>query len=311
MPADSTNQERYRILSIDGGGIRGVYAAVLLDRLAVACPSFLEHVDLVAGTSTGGIIALGLADDLAPSDLVKLYRDNARKIFDDSWLDDLKDVGGLYGADYDNEKLRDVLKGVFGKKKLASLGKRVLVPAFDLDSGKVRGKVRMWKPKFFHNFPGPDSDGSELVVDVALRTSAAPTYFSSYQGYIDGSVVAINPSVAALAQALDGEAANQLLENVRLFSIGTGINPTYIEGQDLDWGFAQWAKPLITLMSDGVMGVADYQCAHILDEHYHRLAPVLPKAIALDDANKIDDLIRYAKAEDLKDAIAWLQQHFD
>ncbi|MGH7207978.1 MAG: patatin-like phospholipase family protein, partial [Nitrospiraceae bacterium] len=67
MPAGSTNQERYRILSIDGGGIRGVFAAVLLDRLAVACPSFLEHVDLVAGTSTGAIIALGLANDLAPS----------------------------------------------------------------------------------------------------------------------------------------------------------------------------------------------------------------------------------------------------
>jgi patatin-like phospholipase/acyl hydrolase len=311
MPDGSTNQERYHILSIDGGGIRGVYAAVLLDRLAVACPSFLDHVDLVAGTSTGAIIALGLADGLTPSDLVKLYRDNARKIFDDSWLDDLKDVGGLYGADYDNEKLRDVLKGVFGKIKLASLGKRVLVPAFDLDSGKLRGKVRMWKPKFFHNFPGPDSDGSELVVDVALRTSAAPTYFPSYQGYIDGGVAAINPSMAALALALDGEAANQLLENVRLFSIGTGINPTYIEGQDLDWGFAQWAKPLITLMSDGVMGVADYQCAQLLDEHYHRLAPVLPEAVALDDVSKLDDLIRYAKAEDLKDTIAWLQQHFD
>ncbi|MGH7235568.1 MAG: patatin-like phospholipase family protein [Nitrospiraceae bacterium] len=311
MPADSTKQERYRILSIDGGGIRGVYAAVLLDRLAVACPSFLEHVDLVAGTSTGAIIALGLANDLAPSDLVKLYKDHAAKIFDDSWLDDLKDVGGLYGADYDNEKLRDVLKGIFGKKKLAGLGKRVLVPAFDLDSGKVRGKVRMWQPKFFHNFPGPDSDGSELVVDVALRTCAAPTYFPSYQGYIDGSVVAINPSVAALAQALDGQAANQRLENVRLFSIGTGLNPSYIEGQDLDWGFAQWARPLITLMSDGVMGVADYQCANLLREHYHRLASVLPEAVALDDVSKTDDLIRYAKAEDLTDTLAWLQEHFD
>ncbi|TLY39166.1 MAG: hypothetical protein E6K58_13780 [Nitrospirae bacterium] len=59
------------------------------------------------------------------------------------------------------------------------------------------------------------------------------------------------------------------------------------------------------------MGVADYQCAQLLDEHYHRLAPVLPKAIALDDASKIEDLIRYAKAEDLTDTIAWLREHFD
>ena len=311
MPDDPTDQKRYRILSIDGGGVRGVYAAVLLDRLADALPLFLDHVDLIAGTSTGGIIALGLADGLTPSDLVKLYKDNVHKIFDDSWLDDMKDLGGLYGADYDNEKLRDVLKGIFGKKRLASLGKRVLIPAFDLDSGKVRGKVRMWKPKFFHNFPGPDADGNELVVDVALRTSAAPTYFPSYQGYIDGSVAAINPSMAALAQALDDEAANQRLENIHLFSLGTGLNPTYVEGEELDWGFAQWARPLITLMSDGVMGVADYQCARVLDEHYHRLAPVLPEAVAIDDVSKLDDLIRYAKAVELKDTITWLREHFD
>jgi len=310
MPAGSTYQQPYRILSIDGGGIRGVYAAALLDRLAAALPAFLDHVDLIAGTSTGGIIALGLADGLAPSALVKLYKDNADKIFDDSWLDDLKDLGGLSGADYDNGQLRDVLKGVFKRKKLAGLGKRVLVPAFDLDNGKVRAKARMWKPKFFHNLPGPDSDGSESVVDVALRTSAAPTYFPSYQGYIDGGVVANNPSMAALAQALDDDAANQPLKNIRLFSVGTGLNPTYIEGQELDWGFAQWAKPLITLMIDGVMGVADYQCAHLLDEHYHRLAPVLPEAIALDDVDKIDDLIRYARAVDLTDTLAWLREHF-
>src|SRR5213594_5028603 len=94
----------YRILSMDGGGIRGLYAAVLLDRLTREVPTLVERVDLVAGTSTGGIIALGLAHGLAPADLVALYRDRAKEIFDDSWLDDLKDLGGLTGADYDNDK---------------------------------------------------------------------------------------------------------------------------------------------------------------------------------------------------------------
>jgi patatin-like phospholipase/acyl hydrolase len=106
----------YRILGVDGGGIRGLYAAVLLDRLTREVPTLVDGVDLVAGTSTGGIIALGLALGLAPADLVALYRDRAKEIFDDSWLDDLKDLGGLTGADYDNDKLKTLLEDVFGKR---------------------------------------------------------------------------------------------------------------------------------------------------------------------------------------------------
>src|SRR5207247_1022241 len=177
----------YCILSVDGGGIRGLYAAVLLDRLTREVPTLVDRADLVAGTSTGGIIALGLAHGLAPADLVALYRDRAKAIFDDSWLDDLKDLGGLTGADYDNDKLKTRMEDVLGKKtRLKQLKKRVLVPTFDLDNESPDPGKRMWKPKFFHNYPGPDSDGGELVVDVALRTSAAPTYFPTYQGYIDG-----------------------------------------------------------------------------------------------------------------------------
>src|SRR5437867_6589805 len=247
----------YRILSVDGGGIGGLYAAVLLDRLTREVPTLVDGVDLVAGTSTGGIIALGLAHGLAPADLVALYRDRAKEIFDDSWLDDLKDLGGLTGADYDNDKLKALLEEVFGKKtRLKQLKKRVLVPTFDLDNESRDPGKRMWKPKFFHNYPGPDSDGGELVVDVALRTSAAPTYFPTYQGYIDGAVVANNPAMAALAQALDAGTGKQALQDVRLFSLGTGVNHTYGAGKALAWGYAEWAHALHTLGVAGIDGVA-------------------------------------------------------
>ncbi|MGD0074615.1 MAG: hypothetical protein ABSD31_09760 [Candidatus Binataceae bacterium] len=145
---------------------------------------------------------------------------------------------------------------------------------------------------------------------MALRTSAAPIYFPSYQIYIDGGVVANDPGMAALAQVLDHDTGNQKLEDIRLFSIGTGTNPTYIAGHDLNWGLAQWARPLVNLMIDGVMGVAEYQCNRLLGANYFRLEPLLPKPIAMDDAKAVDELISYAKQVDLTKAVDWLRANY-
>ncbi len=248
----------YRILRIDGGGIRGLYASILIQRLLAEVPGFVERCDLLAGTSTGGIIALALAGGVPIEKLADLYKRCGRDVFGDRWVRHSRQASGLVG-DCDNRALHVLLDRILGKTTLDGLRKRVLIPTFHLDNQGDRGRPRMWKPKFFHNFPGPDSDGGELAVDVALRTSAAPTYFPVYQGYIDGGVVANNPSMAALAQALDRQTGNQELADITILSIGTGQNPMYIPEQTLDWGLEQWAKPLVALMIDGMMTVADYQ----------------------------------------------------
>jgi hypothetical protein len=72
----------------------------------------------------------------------------------------------------------------------------------------------------------------------------------------------------------------------------------------------QWAKPLVALMMDGMMTVVDYQCTRLLGEHFHRLAPILPSPVALDDVERTDDLIAYARAVDLGPALAWLDEVF-
>jgi uncharacterized protein len=308
----------YRILRLDGGGLRGVFTARLLARLEEAVSGWLAPVDLIAGTSTGGILALGLAAGLSPEALVALYRDHGAAIFDDSWLDDLQDLGGLSGAQYDHRQLKRILTRIFEQEcqvvRLVDLGPHVLIPSFDLDDrGDPRRppeKPRTWKPKCFHNYPGADADGQERIVDVALRTSAAPTYFPSYEGYIDGGVVANNPAMAAVAQALHPDTGHQPLADLRLLSVGTGANPTYMAGRELDWGYAQWAQPLIELMSDGVMGVADYQCRQILGDHYHRLSRFLEEAIPLDAYANVATLLRQADATDIADSVAWLRQQW-
>lgn len=302
----------YRILSLDGGGIKGLFSIRALDRIVRRHPALLDHVDLLAGTSTGGIIALGLAAGKSPAEITELYRERGGEIFDDSLWDDLIDLGSAVGADYSLTGLRRELKRVFtGDLTLGDLDKRVLITSFDLDCPAAGGRPRMWKPKFFHNFPGDDSDAGEPVVDVALRTSAAPTYFPSHQGYIDGGIVANNPSVAAVAQALDARAAGRQLSDLLLLSISTGTEPKYIRGQRVNWGWGQWARPLVDIMIYGMAGVADFQCRQILGDRYFRVDTHFDRGVYLDDVSprNLDYLESRADDLDLDGVLGWLDRN--
>ena len=309
----------YRVLSIDGGGIRGLVTTILLQQL-VAVPGLerlLDEVDLVAGTSTGGLLALGIAGGMDLSEIRSLYVEKGPDIFDDSWLDDLVDLGKLRGADYRIEPLQRELKRLFGETTLGQLKKRVLITAFDLDN-EDEGR-RTWKPKLFHNFPGPNSDRAELAFKVGLYTSAAPTYFPAVDGYVDGGVYASNPSMCALAQTQDTRySPTPALRDVRMLSLGTGTSLQYIKGKSLDWGYAQWVKPLITLMLDGTAGIADYQCSQILCERYRRLAPTFPTGVTvpLDDVDRIPYMIEFAETfpveqpREWQATVEWVRQYW-
>jgi patatin-like phospholipase/acyl hydrolase len=304
---------KYRVVAIDGGGIRGLVTTILLQRI-VAAPgleNFLGSIEFIAGTSTGGLLALGIAHDLDLAKIRDVYVKEGPEIFDDSWLDDLVDLGKLVGAEYGTNPLRRVLQNLLGDTTLGQLKKRVLITAFDLDNEDPNPEKRTWKPKLFHNFPGPNSDRESLAVDVGLYTSAAPTYFPSVDGYIDGGVYAGNPSMCALAQTQDSRYGPMPpLDDVLLLSLGTGTSLQYIKGKTHDWGYAQWLKPLINLMLDGTAGIADYQCRQILGSRYHRLAPVFPPGVTvpMDDVGKIPYMIEFAQALPIDDTIAWLKQ---
>jgi len=301
----------YHILSLDGGGVRGVLTAKLLERLEQAHPGFISKIDLFAGTSTGGVLALGLASGLTPTEIGQLYTQSGAWVFADSFWDDVRDLGKLTGAQYSNRHLKQAILERIGELSLGDLPKRVLISSFDLDNHPPpAGRLRTWKPKFFHNFPGPDSDAGETVVDVALRTSAAPAYFPIYQGYIDGGVVANNPSMCALAQAINPETGGQRLREVTLLSVGTGANSRFLAEQDADWGLVQWAPHLFSLMIEGGGGLADYQCRQVLGKRYLRLNPTIPDSTGVDQLDQIPALQSVAEAEELQPAILWLKRYY-
>jgi len=304
---------KYRVISIDGGGIRGLVTTIILQRI-VATPgleNLLGTIDLIAGTSTGGLLALGIAHQLDLDRIRQIYVKKGPEIFDDSWVDDLVDLGKLRGADYDIKPLRRELKKLLGNATLGDLKKRVLITAFDLDNEASRPEDRTWKPKLFHNFSGPSNDRGLLAADVGLYTSAAPTYFPSVDGYVDGGVYAANPAMCALAQTLDRRYnPTPSIDEVLLLSLGTGTSLQYIKGKTHDWGYAQWAKPLISLILDGTAGIADYQCKQILGDRYHRVAPMFPvgTTIPMDDIKKIPYMIEFAEAWPIDDAVGWLRK---
>ncbi len=306
---------KYRILSMDGGGIRGIVTAIIIQRLTAeaALKAWVDSADLLAGTSTGGLLALGLAHGLDIQKIRSLYEERGDEIFDDSWLDNLLDIGKIAGADYDIKNLERELKTILGDTTLGQLKRRVLITAFDLDNESPDPLKRTWKPKLFHNFPGKDNDGAELAYKVGLYTAAAPTYFPTVDGYVDGGVYASNPSMCALAQSQDARIKNgPALKDVVLLSLGTGTSLVYIKGKNLDWGYAQWAKPLVNLMLDGVAGIADYQCMQILGERYHRLAPVFEPGVSIpmDGVEKVPQMVEFANKLNLGPTVQWLKDHW-
>jgi len=307
----------YRVLSIDGGGVRGVISTVLMQRLAAmkGLEEWASKADLLAGTSTGGLLALGLASGYGLQEIRDVYEKESGDIFRPEPVDPLG-VHRVFRAGYDNAALTRVVKRLFGRRKLKDLKRQVLITSFDLDNESPNPRTRHWKPKIFHNFPFQGHDGDRLAWKVALYTSAAPTYLPTADGYVDGGVYANNPSMCALAQVLDDRwRGRRDVADVVMMSIGTGTALSYVEGGRHDWGYACWVRPLVDLILDGTTGIADYQCARLLGDAYCRLEPYFGPGVrwGLDEAAQVPEMVDFARKwgpKELKAAAAFLRKRW-
>jgi len=311
----------YRVLALDGGGIRGLVTAILLKRLHQASPGLFDSVDLIAGTSSGGMIALALAHGLGPQgerddgktnrvldEIIATFRNGAATF----GLALPFPIGFLLFSKYQSSARAATFKAWFGAgTRLRELKRNVLIAAFDLDNGHADRHRRMWKPKLFHNYPGENSDENELAWEVAMKTSSAPVLFPSFNGYIDGGVYSNNPAMCALAQVFDPRYValttrrpadhrprNPRLEEIRLLSIGAGLNPNFLPKPTYRGGALLWANSYVAITMDGTVGIADYQCERLLGMNYRRIEPVLDPdhRVGIDDVGKVDYLADFAHA---------------
>jgi len=280
-------------LSIDGGGVRGILTAKLLARLDSLVPGWLEKVSLVAGASTGAVIALALAHGVSPVEIVNFYRTELPAIFKQSWW---RSLTPLWRAKYDGVALRRALERIFGDTTTDQLKKEILIATYYLGDTDPFQRPR---PRFY------DRDDKVRVSDLALYSGAAPTYFPSVDRHIDGGVAANNCSVAAMAfWARKG----QPLAEMKLLSLGTGRYPMPLEGGDV--GLTYWGQRLLDPFVDGAADVGDFQAREFLGVFggYHRLQPQLSDDVELDDVSRLDDLIDMADDVDLTATVAWLSR---
>jgi patatin-like phospholipase/acyl hydrolase len=191
--------EYRKILSIDGGGIKGVFPAAFLADIEETLEHPLHsYFDLIAGTSTGGIIALGLGLGLRASEILEFYRKYGPEIFrGNRFILTLKQA---FWRRYSHEKLRGALEETFGTKTLADAKTRMVIPAMNIDTGDVHIFKTQHHPKF-------ERDYKVLAVEVALATASAPTYFpilqtSSEFPLVDGGLWANNPTGLAAVEAI-------------------------------------------------------------------------------------------------------------
>jgi uncharacterized protein len=273
-----------RVLAIDGGGIRGIIPALVLEEVERRAGRRVHDLfDLIAGTSTGAIIACALCapEPLRASRVVALYEEQGPEIFSRSIFQRIRSADGLLDEKYDSSALDRVLDRFLSDKRLSAASPDLIVPAYDTAEPG---------PYFFKTTDARQSPDEDFRLAVVARaSSAAPTYFEPSavddRALIDGGVFAVNPAMSAFAEVLRFQPQAEIV----LLSLGTGERTRRHSFDEIkDWGLLEWARPVLDMVFDGISDAVDFQLRHALGEgRYWRLQVELTRASdALDDATE-------------------------
>jgi uncharacterized protein len=283
---------RFRILSIDGGGIRGILPATVLaelERRHLGGRSIGQYFDAIAGTSTGGIIALGLASGLPAAHIRDLYMEHGSEIFPSpgGWFRRtrriLRSVRSLRHYRYEREALERLLLTTFDGKTIGEARRRLCIPSFDGFT-----EVNVFKTPHHPDFK---MDWREDMTTVALATSAAPTFFAVYKNggrqFADGGVWANNPVMIALVDALT--CYDLARDQIDILSIGCGESEMCITEKQVNlgglWHWREIVSAAMHLSSQNALGQAGLLIGR--DRLIRVDAPPMPlNPIRLDDVER-------------------------
>ena len=307
-PLPWSDDATFKILSIDGGGIKGIFPAAILAYLeenSLDGQSIGDYFDLIAGTSTGGIIALGLGAGLAAHSLLDLYVNEGHRVFPpEQRASGQRLLSRLSRNRYDRAALDELLWQALGTTTLRESRCRLLIPATEAK----HGDPVVYKTP---HHPGYFLDGDKPMAKVAAATSAAPTYLKPViqDGYIllDGGIWANNPTMMALVEALTCFTVQR--EQIAILSIGCGQDGFRINSkQAAGAGLYQWREIIYVAMHYQSLTAVNQAGLLIGREKVTRLdRPEGTERVDLDDWEKARRLLpeeAFAVAEQYADRIS-------
>lgn len=230
-----------KILTIDGGGIKGVFPAAFLATVEDTIERNVgDYFDLIVGTSTGGIIALGLGLGLSAKELLAFYEEHGPTIFKGNR--GLRWLRWLGTSKYSKTPLGNALKSCFGDKRLGDSKKRLVIPSLNLENGEVHIYKTAHHPRL-------EMDYKESAVDIAMATASAPTYFPTHRSIagvplIDGGLWANNPVGMAVVEAIT--LLDWPRDSLKVLSVGCTTEPLNVNlGRRIPLGGPYWAFKLL------------------------------------------------------------------
>lgn len=300
---------KFKILSIDGGGIRGIIPALILAEIEKRTGKrIFQLFDLIAGTSTGGLLVLGLTKPnpqnpeqphYTAEELIEFYRQHGKRIFFEPFFEKLTDIDDLFFPKYSAKGREEVVAELLGSTPLAAALKEVFITSYDTD-------LRM--PVFFTSKPDRENKQAKAfrkicngftMTEAAMATSAAPTFFPPYllptgqtdpefYTLVDGGLFANNPTSMAIMEAIiaSKNAGKKLeLDEILVVSIGTGsLTRRFPYDRTKNWGVLHWVQPVISITLDGQSEAVACQLEQLLPEaegnpkQYYRFQELLTDA---------------------------------
>lgn len=280
--------ERFAVLSLDGGGVRGIFTAALLTGLERDLGGqVLDHFDLVVGTSTGGIIALGLGAGRSAEEILDVYLREMTRIFPRRRR--LLGPAAAFRAKYAPDGLQRVLRDTFGETLLGDSKVPLVIPSFNIGENTVY----LFKTPHHTDLR---RDWSVPMWQVGMATSAAPTFFPAFSlpedhvRLVDGGVWANNPAMVGVVEAVS--MFDQPLASIRVLSLGTTVDARTRPRKLDKGGLLQWVRSpnVAQVLLAGQSFGAFTQVKHLLGPgSAHRLSPPDPEELArLDVADRRD-----------------------
>mmetsp|Transcript_1998 Transcript_1998/g.2309 ORF Transcript_1998/g.2309 Transcript_1998/m.2309 type:complete len:573 (-) Transcript_1998:143-1861(-) len=325
------------ILSLDGGGIKGITISEIIARICYEFPGFLDSVDLIAGCSTGSLVAGMLCSGYTAEEVSATFKIAAPVVFRKTVWDSIVNLGCLFGPNHDGEGKLEMFRIAFRGLTLRELNRGICITASHVEDDlpgfrNIRCSPRVWTNVVEHSkhtyvghhgfdefvesdedlIHDEDNEKSEFsildmqVADVINGATAAPVFFPSYQDHVDGGIWSNNPAMAALATV----APKREIRNIRLLSISTGL-PALSERSGFNqqqFGLFKWLPYLVDFLLNSTTRATHFNVKALLGDRYHRVDPVLPRHVELNDVDEIETLANVGQQIDLTSTYEFLEK---